>query len=191
SHSAGPEPTASELGVAFWNRLSAWCAARNGGNAQGFETVDATLNQINTGSDGLRATCELRAGLRLPPSLSPEEAAAALEALAEDGELALAINAPAFRGDKRSPLVAAFLAAIRAVGGSPKLKLKTGTSDMNLVGPAWGCPIVAYGPGDSRLDHQPNEHVPLADLEHGVAVLSAAIERIAGHIANGRWGGNA
>ncbi|HET7037381.1 MAG TPA: M20/M25/M40 family metallo-hydrolase, partial [Thermomicrobiaceae bacterium] len=123
SHSAGPEPTAGELGVAFWNRLSAWCAARNGGNAQGFETVDATLNQINTGSDGLLATCELRAGLRLPPSLAPEAAAAALEALAEDGELALAINAPAFRGDKRSPLVAALLAAIRAEGGSPKLKL--------------------------------------------------------------------
>lgn len=191
SHSAGPEPTAGELGVAFWNRLSAWCLARNDGAEHGFETVDCTLNSINTSSDGLQAACELRGGLRLPPSLPPEEAAAALETLAQGGELAIAINAAAFRGDKRSPLVAALLAAIRTVGGSPKLKLKTGTSDMNLVGPAWGCPIVAYGPGDSRLDHQPDEHVPLADLEHGVAVLTAAIERIAGQLASGRWGGNA
>ncbi len=27
----------------------------------------------------------------------------------------------------------------------PGFKLKTGTADMNLVGPAWNCPVIAYG----------------------------------------------
>ncbi|MBC7099411.1 hypothetical protein H5T52_09890 [Candidatus Bipolaricaulota bacterium] len=31
-----------------------------------------------------------------------------------------------------------------------------------------GIPTVGYGPGDERLAHQPDEHLPLADLEAAV-----------------------
>ncbi len=189
AHSSGPEPTAAALAVDFWGRLSAWCAARNGGEVHGFGTVDAALLAVNTASDGLHERATLRVGLRLPPGLDPCLVEREARALARDGALAVSVNAPAFKADKRSPLVGAFNAAIRAVGGAPRLKVKTGTSDMNLVGPAWGCPIVAYGPGDSRLDHTPHEHVDLAELERGVAVLTAAIERVAAQLAAGRWGG--
>ncbi len=102
-----------------------------------------------------------------------------------------AVNAAAFRADKRSPLVSAFLAGIRSQAGTPRIKVKTGTSDMNLVGPTWGCPIVAYGPGDSRLDHQPDEHVMLEDVERATGVLTSVIERISAQLASGRWGGEA
>jgi LysW-gamma-L-lysine carboxypeptidase len=80
-----------------------------------------------------------------------------------------------FRADKNNALVRAFLAAIRGAGGSPAFTVKTGTSDMNIVGPAWGCPIVAYGPGDSSLDHTPNEHLDLAELERAVDVLEKVL----------------
>lgn len=189
AHSAGPEPTAAEEAVAFWNRLTAWCADRNGGTQHGFHTVDPTLNALNTTSDGLQAEAVARVGLRLPPGLAPEEAIAGIRALAGNGELQATVNAAAFHVDKRMPMVGAFMAAIRAVGGSPRLKVKTGTSDMNLVGPAWGCPILAYGPGDSSLDHTPDERVPLADLDRATRVLTIALERIAGQVASGRWGG--
>jgi LysW-gamma-L-lysine carboxypeptidase len=43
---------------------------------------------------------------------------------------------------------------------------------MNVVGPAWGCPIVAYGPGDSSLDHTPEERIELAEYLRAVRVLS-------------------
>ena len=49
--------------------------------------------------------------------------------------------------------------------------LKTGTSDMNVVAPVWQCPIVAYGPGDSALDHTPNEHLPLDEYWKAVRVV--------------------
>lgn len=189
SHSAGPEPTAAELAVEFWNRLRAWCDARNGGAEQGFRTVDPTLNAITSSTDGLHGEAVARIGLRLPPSLSPEEAIAAVRRLAGTGELAVSVNAAAFQTDKRLPLVGAFVAAVRAHGGTPRLKVKTGTSDMNLVGPAWGCPILAYGPGDSRLDHTPDEHVPLEDLERATTILTTALERVAAQLASGRWGG--
>jgi LysW-gamma-L-lysine carboxypeptidase len=46
---------------------------------------------------------------------------------------------------------------------------------MNIVGPAWGCPIVAYGPGDSALDHTPDEHLDLAEYERAIDVLARVL----------------
>jgi LysW-gamma-L-lysine carboxypeptidase len=56
-------------------------------------------------------------------------------------------------------------------GVKPTFKVKTGTSDMNVVGPIWRCPIVAYGPGDSALDHTPDEHVDIADYLRAINIL--------------------
>ena len=41
------------------------------------------------------------------------------------------------------------------------------------------CPIVAYGPGDARFDHTPDEQIELAEVETAVEILTMAIERIA------------
>jgi LysW-gamma-L-lysine carboxypeptidase len=81
----------------------------------------------------------------------------------------------AFRAGKNTPLVRAFLASIRGQGGRPRFVLKTGTSDMNVVGPAWGCPIVAYGPGDSALDHTPEERISLGEYLQSIEVLKSMV----------------
>ena len=47
--------------------------------------------------------------------------------------------------------------------------------DLNVLAPAWGCQAVAYGPGDSQLDHTPHEHVSIAELERAVSVLELAL----------------
>ena len=49
---------------------------------------------------------------------------------------------------------------------------------MNLVGPAWGTPIVAYGPGDSNLDHTPDEHIEISEYLSGIQVLVNTLEKI-------------
>ena len=69
----------------------------------------------------------------------------------------------------------ALLKAIRQAGGTPGFKVKNGTSDMNVVGPVWNTPIVAYGPGDSALDHTPNEHIALSEYKRAIAVLAEAL----------------
>ncbi|MCB0046262.1 MAG: M20/M25/M40 family metallo-hydrolase [Caldilineaceae bacterium] len=87
----------------------------------------------------------------------------------------------AWRSDRNNGLVRSFLSAIRAQlpDARPGFVVKTGTSDMNVVGPAWQCPILAYGPGDSALDHTPNEHVQLSEYASAVAVLEAALRGLA------------
>ena len=82
----------------------------------------------------------------------------------------------AFRADKSNPLVRAFLSAIRRTGGQPRFVLKTGTSDMNVVGPFWGVPIIAYGPGDSALDHTPEERINLNEFLRAIEVIKNALE---------------
>jgi LysW-gamma-L-lysine carboxypeptidase len=56
--------------------------------------------------------------------------------------------------------------------------VKTGTSDMNIVAPVWNCPILAYGPGDSSLDHTPDEHILLSEYGLGVQVLADVLRRL-------------
>jgi LysW-gamma-L-lysine carboxypeptidase len=82
-----------------------------------------------------------------------------------------------WRGDRQNALVRSFLTAIRAqdAATTPGFLVKTGTSDMNVVGPLWRCPIVAYGPGDSALDHTPHEHLSLDEYWRAVNVVERMI----------------
>jgi LysW-gamma-L-lysine carboxypeptidase len=50
---------------------------------------------------------------------------------------------------------------------------------MNVVGPLWRCPIVAYGPGDSALDHTPDEHVSLDEYWRAISVMEAMLRTFA------------
>jgi [amino group carrier protein]-lysine/ornithine hydrolase len=87
-----------------------------------------------------------------------------------------------WRADRQNTLVRSFLAAIRAQDApvTPGFLVKTGTSDMNVVGPVWRCPILAYGPGDSALDHTPHEHLSLAEYWRAVLVLERAMREWVG-----------
>ena len=76
--------------------------------------------------------------------------------------------------DKKNALVRSFLRAIRTSGGRPVFKKKTGTSDMNILA-EWQCPIIAYGPGDSTLDHTTREHLDLDEYEKAIKVLTSAL----------------
>jgi LysW-gamma-L-lysine carboxypeptidase len=87
---------------------------------------------------------------------------------------------PAWACEKNTPLVRVFLSGIRSQGGEPRFVYKTGTSDLNIVAPAWKCPALVYGPGDSALDHTPNEHIVLEDYSRAVKVLCSVLHHLTG-----------
>ncbi|MFN8473956.1 MAG: [LysW]-lysine hydrolase [Anaerolineae bacterium] len=172
AHSAGQAPSAAEQAVAFWNRVVAACAEMSAGQQRAFDQVTPGLRTINAGSDGLYESAEMVIGFRLPPGIAPQDVEARVAALAEAADVRFTGHETAYRAEKNTELARAFLRAIRAEGGAPAFKVKTGTSDMNVVAPVWQCPIVAYGPGDSALDHTPDEHVPIEDFHRAVRVLT-------------------
>jgi LysW-gamma-L-lysine carboxypeptidase len=176
AHSAGPEPNASELLVEDWLAVRALAEDFNRGLDGIFARLQTELRTIATEPSPDEDACRGVIGFRLPPGLEPEELAQRLRHQLTDAELRFSGAEPPWVGDPRGPLTRAFRRAVREQFGTrARRKHKTGTSDMNVVGPRWRCPILAYGPGDSRLDHTPREHVVVDELVRAVDVLSAAI----------------
>ncbi|MBN1814832.1 MAG: [LysW]-lysine hydrolase [Anaerolineae bacterium] len=177
SHSAGEQTGPAEKAVTFWNQLMDYAERRNRGREGHFDTLDPALREFRTFSDGLNTGVKMSVAMRLPPDFKPEVLKRKMRAWAEGAKLKYSpLDMPYHQSDKNNPLVRAMLKAIRAEGGRPRFKLKTGTSDMNTVGPAWRCPIVAYGPGDSSLDHTPKEHIDIQEYKRAIDVLTRTLE---------------
>lgn len=175
-HSAGKEPSPAEEGIAFWNRFVEFAAEFNGDRQPPrFDTLDPALLSITTHGDGLEDKVTLKISLRIPLGVDGETLQDTIVDWSDQSEMTFPFDEPAFRADKNSPVVRALLRAIRQAEGRPRFKLKTGTSDMNIIGPAWDCPIAAYGPGDARLDHTPDEHMDLDEFQRGISVLAKAL----------------
>lgn len=175
AHSAAQAGRVLEDGVEFWNRVKRWAEDFNAGKKM-FDRLDPALREIRSESDGLEESIHLRASIRIPLGLSPDDVRRQMESLKPGpGHLRFWGADPAYRAEKNTPLVRAFLQAIREQGLDPVFKVKSGTSDMNVVGPAWSCPMAAYGPGDSSLDHTPNEHLDLVEYRQAIAILSRVL----------------
>ncbi|MCS6936859.1 MAG: [LysW]-lysine hydrolase [Candidatus Bipolaricaulota bacterium] len=174
AHHGHATPTVGEEAFRFYQALKSRYPA--GKNA--FESVDVRLIEIRTYDRGLEDLVEMTLDLRTPLGFDLVELKSFIATIAPDANVVLGDPTPAFRADKNNALVRAFLKAIRAAGGEPSFKLKTGTSDMNVLGPAWGVPIVAYGPGDSALDHTPNEHLSLDEYQRAQQVLTAVLQEL-------------
>ncbi|GHO83401.1 [LysW]-lysine hydrolase [Dictyobacter formicarum] len=182
-HSAGPLQSSNEVATAFWERVrrhaDEWNQEHAG--ASTFAALLPSLRSINSEHDGLEERTSFTIGYRLPPNF---DIAALREQLlrwayTDDIHLIFSGEEVAYQTTRAIPLARAFMSAIRATGGQPTFKNKTGTSDMNVVGPIWGQNIVAYGPGDSRLDHTPNEHIRLAEYTHAIDVLERVLQETA------------
>jgi LysW-gamma-L-lysine carboxypeptidase len=178
SHTAGRERGVCEAAVDFWLALSAWAEEYNRHVTGVFGTLDPSLRAICSSSDGLYERVEMSIGLRLPEGLDVDDLCARLKEWRGDATVETHAQERPIRAPKRGPLPAAFLAAIRAEGGAPAFVVKTGTSDMNVVGAHWECPIVAYGPGDSSLDHTPDEHIDLEEYLGAIRVLTRVLQRL-------------
>ncbi len=179
-HSAGPDTQIAERAISWWNQLSGYADQWNQMKKGLFEKLLLSLSDFNTRTDGLRSFVELEIGARLPPGFDfvtfQDWIAASLPA----GMFVVYSGwVPAYQTKRTTDLARLFGRSILQKGAKPGYKRKTGTSDMNVVGPAWGCPMVAYGPGESSLDHTPTEHLELDDFLKSIDVLKAVIENFA------------
>ncbi|MEO1717904.1 MAG: [LysW]-lysine hydrolase [Planctomycetota bacterium] len=183
-HSAGEHASAGDEVVTWWTavveHVNTFNAERNGA----FEMIQATIQDMRYRGDGLTQAASLETGFRLPIGLHPDDFARTIQSLAVDNvTVECSGHEPAHATDRNDPIVRAVASAIRAAGGRPRPKRKTGTADFNVVGPVWNCPIAAYGPGDSSLDHTPFECLELEEYACSIGVLANAVTMLAGELA--------
>ena len=174
-HSTAQGPSASERAVEFWNRLTDYARQFNQGERFRFHTLDPSLRRITTYNGGFEEEVTMNMTLRIPFGLDVPALKEHMREWAGEAAVGFSGEDAPYKEGKNNPLVQAFLRAIRTEGGRPTFKLKLGTSDMNTVGPVWGCPIVAYGPGDSSLDHTPDEHIQMEEFYRAIEVMEEVI----------------
>ena len=188
AHTAGPDASVASVVVDYWNWVTAHAARINDGKDKVFDQLSPSLRRFVTSTnDQMHDTVDAQFAWRLPVGFDADAFIAELDEQAnrpagdQAGRTKFNLKfrgyERAWRGDRNNPLVRSFLAGLRSVVASEKLGfvLKTGTSDMNVVGPVWQCPIVAYGPGDSSLDHTPNEHLSVDEYWKAVNVIEQTL----------------
>jgi N-acetyl-ornithine/N-acetyl-lysine deacetylase len=182
-HTARAEESACAHAVAIWHELNTTIEQWNSENVPvgtpraHFATIMPSLRNIHSSSDGFIQRCEFQIGIRLPIGFDMAGWQTRIRTIAEAhyGTVAFFGGEEAYLASRYGRLPASFAQAIRREGMAPTYKLKTGTSDMNIVGPVWNCPILAYGPGDANLDHTPNEHINLREFAQGITILTSVL----------------
>lgn len=187
-HSAGPEASPTDAAVQWWNAALRRVERLNTEHTTVFTQIQASLRSIHTESDGLYDRCTLTAGFRLPTWMPPQTLEAAMRNLETEASITASLefsgHESAHESPRNDPVARAIGASIRHEGARPRPKRKTGTSDMNVVAPVWDCPIAAYGPGDSALDHTPHEHLHIDEYLRSIRILTRAIESLAEELAS-------
>ena len=190
AHTAGPDASVASVVVDLWNWVTAHAAQVSAGKDKAFDQLSPSLRRFITATNAeMHDTVDAQIAWRLPVGFDAEafmkEIERGLQANGPTGQQASRTSfkfkfrgyEQAWRGDRSNALVRSFLAGLRShdAGAQLGFVLKTGTSDMNVVAPIWKCPIVAYGPGDSSLDHTPNEHLELDEYWKSINVLEKTL----------------
>jgi LysW-gamma-L-lysine carboxypeptidase len=182
AHTSSGEQTACEAAVDLWLAVKAHADSFNLDKKRTFDKILVTLRGLESGADGFEQWAKLNIGTRLPLDISPEDWYGKLQEIAGGAIVErFGYAVPAWECEKNSPLVRALLGGIRSEGGTPNFVYKSGTADLNIVAPVWKCPAVVYGPGDSALDHTPNEHISLEEYRKAVNVLAAVLRKLTSH----------
>ncbi|VVB66233.1 [LysW]-lysine/[LysW]-ornithine hydrolase [Candidatus Gugararchaeum adminiculabundum] len=179
-HASNPNQNSINQVVNFYNAMVAeFPVVKNS-----FEAVTASITKLTSDSQSPNANSavsEFVFDVRLPPSVKCAKASVAISALAKKFagiEIKLEERIDACETDLNSPVVRAYTQAMRENGLEPKYVRKSGSSDMNLFCQA-GIPTVAYGPGDSALDHTDKEKILIKDLFKSIEVTKAVIRNLA------------
>lgn len=174
SHGAGREPGAADRCIDVVRALQDVARASTA-DAGIFDRIDVRVTRLGSETDGLVDIAMVDIGIRTPPGCDVDALIGLARSAGTTADVTVLGSEPGIRTDRNSPIARACIRSIRAAGGTPRFKVKTGTSDLNILAPAWACPAVAYGPGDASLDHTPDERISVTELKRAVDVLDYAL----------------
>ncbi|MEM2895963.1 MAG: M20/M25/M40 family metallo-hydrolase [Candidatus Bathyarchaeia archaeon] len=190
-HSASPWlfENAIEKSIEIWNLVKNFHLPEEKAGSIFYSITSCLTRLCGGGKPGLvpdESTIEM--DLRFPPPFSPififEEIKKIIKKYEDENQkvkinISLEDFCPPFESKRDSLLVKSLAWAIRKVTSKQAVLVrKTGTADMNVLGQVLEVPIVAYGPGDSKLDHSPNEYIMVDEYLASIQVYKRAIMKL-------------
>lgn len=171
SGDAGPSTAVVRASVAVLD----WVEGRDLAEAKVIERPFGSVLSME-GGEGQGRSASVELDIRLPLGVEPGEWFDRIGAVvAPFGvEVSLTDAVGAHQVPRTDPLARAFVKALREGGEKPVLLVKGGTADFNLAA-QWKCPMVAYGPGDSKLDHSADERLDMVELDRSVELMARAL----------------
>lgn len=177
-HTSRPDNNAIQDAIEWWSRVEARFDADEWTPVFEQVTPKPVTFDGGTSDDGLSVEASLDVQIRVPPGMTIDEIREGVDGELVNGTVRWKDAIPPTMETPRTPVARAFRAVIRELGGEPRQLRKTGTSDMNIYSAAWDCPMVTYGPGDSALDHTPDEHLDLEEFDRSIAILERVCTRL-------------
>ncbi len=178
THYSSPWPTTADVALDWIAAVKAY-AGRHAG-ASPFRTLTAKVVSVDSTGRAGEETVRAVLDLRIPPGLTAREVRHGLPGEPGHPEIAERIHVDPIELERTNPVVLALVRGIRAGGSTPTIWRKAGTSDLNLVLPAWRVPGAAYGPGDAKLDHTDREALTEIELRRSISVLAHALRELQG-----------
>jgi LysW-gamma-L-lysine carboxypeptidase len=175
AHHAGPGAGAADGLVDALARLR---AAFPASAERAVDRVQVRINALTVSDGGTTERAVAGIELRIPAATTVDSVLGQARELSGDARIAVESACEPVTVSRTNPAVRALARAVVAAGGRPRYTTKTGTSDLNVVLPAWRCPAAVYGPGDCSLDHTPNESIDVGELHRGADVLEAALRSL-------------
>lgn len=177
AHGASNSTNAYDDAIFFYNHLKDYTSVYNQGKGI-FDQLTVYPTSITTSSDGLHQEICFKIVFRIPVGLTVTDLFNVVESKKGVGIISEVYSEKPIKADKNNALIRRFLEAMRLRNLEPKFSLKTGTSDMNILGNYFAVPIVTYGPGDSILDHTPNEHIDIGEYLLAISILKDVLETL-------------
>ncbi len=177
AHSSRPERNAIQNAIGWWHAVEdALVLSPDPADGAVFDRLTAKPTEIDGGKteDGLTVDARLAFQIRVPPTRTTDEVQSTVEAVTESGSIEWSEPIAPVMRSPRNPVARALRRGIRDLDGNPSHLRKTGTSDMNVLAEGWDVPMATYGPGDSALDHTPEERLSLREFDRAVGVLRTA-----------------
>jgi [amino group carrier protein]-lysine/ornithine hydrolase len=176
THYSSPWPTTADVAL-DWIAAVKEFAGRHAG-ASPFRSLTAKVVGVDSTGRAGTETVRTVLDLRIPPGLTAREVRHGLPTEPGRPEIVERVHVDPIEVERTNPVVLALVHGIRAGGARPTIWRKAGTSDLNLVLPAWKVPGAAYGPGDAKLDHTDREELSETELRRSIAVLASAFREL-------------
>ncbi len=175
-HSSTSNLNCYEQAIEFYSNLRNYCDNFNSGKKL-FDQLGVKLTSIHTNSDDFIERIKMHINFRIPVGFEIRDIKNFVEETKSSAKVVFSGFEEAVKVSKNNELISAFIRSIREAEGEPRFKCKTGTADMNIL-QKFEVPIVTYGPGDSSLDHTPNEYLDLNEYKKSVNILKSVLEKI-------------